>query len=268
MSEETVAMIISYTIRIVGAIVVLWIASKVARWAQKQVEKRLGKSERLDETLVKFGAKATRAAILVIVGIAVLGVVGIQTASFVAVLATAGLAIGLAFQGTLSNFSAGIMLLIFRPFKIGNVVLVAGETGKVAEIAMFTTIIDTPDNRRIIIPNSAIFGSKIENVTYHDTRRVDLAVGVDYSADIDATRAVLEGAAKGVEGCTEEKGFNVILANLNDSSVDWVVRLWCPTVDYFTVKERGTEAIKRALDKAQIGIPYPTMDLNVFKAAA
>lgn len=247
---------------LVGALLLLAATWIVARWARRAVAKSLGKSK-LDETLTKFFSNMTGWGILVLGVIAILGIFGISTASFAAVLGAAGLAIGLAFQGTLSNFAAGVMLLVFRPFKVGDVVKVAGEQGKIDEIDLLVTKLDTPDNRRIIIPNSKIFGDTIETVTFHPIRRVDVAVGTDYGADLDRVRAVLGEAAAAVEGRLDEPPPQIFLDVLGDSSIAWQVRVWCHTPDYFDVRQAATRRVKKALDDAGIGIPFPQMDVHV-----
>jgi small conductance mechanosensitive channel len=178
------------------------------------------------------------------------------------------LAIGLAFQGTLSNFAAGAMLLVFRPYKVGDVVNVTGFLGTVDEIELFTTTLDTFDNRRIIVPNSSIFGAVIENVTYHRQRRVDVDIGVSYVADIDHTRQVLFEAVRTVSDVLSKPEPAVVLAGLGNSSVDWCVRVWCPTEKYSDVKQALIRAVKIHLDEAGIVIPYPHMELFVHPSAA
>lgn len=191
-----------------------------------------------------------------------LGRFGVQTASLAAVIAAAGLAVGLAFQGTLSNFAAGIMLLTFRPFKVGDTVNVSGETGSVEEIELFFTHIDTFDNRRIILPNATVFGTKIENISHHPLRRADVNVGVDYTADVDRTREVLLAAVASVEGQAQGKEPQVVLQNFGASSVDWTVRIWAPAATLFPTREATLRAIKYHLDEAGIGIPFPQMDVH------
>ncbi len=261
-SEETWILITQYATRVVGVLVLLFVGWLVAGWAGRLVWRGCERAK-LDPTLGKFFAKMARWAILIFVVLACLGVFGVNTTSFAAVLAAAGLAVGLALQGSLSNFASGVMLLIFRPFKVGDVVTISGCTGKVDEIELFTTRIDTADNRRLILPNSAVFGTTIENITFHSKRRVEVAVGVEYSADIDKTRAVLEKAAKGVLGILEDPAPQVLLSQLGASSVDWSVRVWCATSDFWTVKEAATRAVKMALDEAGIGIPFPQMDVHL-----
>jgi len=262
LSEEHVALLVHYASKVVGVIVLLFVAWVVARWADRLIGKSCGRAK-IDLTLSKFFAKMVKWAILLMAVLACLGVFGVNTTSFAAVLAAMGFAVGMSLQGTLSNFAAGVMLLIFRPFKVGDVVTVGGQTGKVDEIALFTTTLDTPDNRRLIIPNGSVFGATIENVTYHDTRRVDVVVGVDYTAKIDQTRSVLLEAVTEITGRLKDQEPQAVLTGLGASSVDWQVRLWCKTGDYWPVKEAATEAVKGALDKAGIGIPYPQMDVHV-----
>ncbi|MBW2263417.1 MAG: mechanosensitive ion channel family protein, partial [Deltaproteobacteria bacterium] len=184
-------------------------------------------------------------------------------ASFAALIAAAGLAVGLAFQGTLSNFAAGVMLLVFRPFKVGDLVTTAGNLGIVQEIELFTTELSTLDNRKIVVPNGSIFGSVIENLTHNDTRRVDVPVGVEYSADVDETRKVLEAMIPSIPAVLEDPAPQVFLAELGASSVDWQVRVWCKTEDYWDVYQATIRAAKMALDEAKLGIPFPQMDVHL-----
>ncbi|MEM7474355.1 MAG: mechanosensitive ion channel domain-containing protein [Planctomycetota bacterium] len=241
-------------------IIVAYFAAKlIARWTSVAI------CNRVDQTLGKFAGKLAFYAVMLVSSIAVLQTMGFGVTSFAAVLAAAGFAIGLAFQGTLSNFAAGVLLLVFRPFQVGDVVNTAGITGKVNAIDLFTTTFDTPDNRRLIVPNSAITGATIENTTFHSERRVDVAVGVDYAASLDQTRAVLTSCAECFEEVTiqdEGRGYQVILTNLSASSVDWVIRLWTRKEDYFAVKEALTEEIKLQLDEQGIGIPFPQMEVH------
>jgi len=247
---------------VAGALVFLIVAWIVAGWVSALVRRGMERG-RVDATLTRFTAKMASWAIRIIAVVSALGMFGVESTSFAALIGGAGLAVGLAFQGTLGSFAAGVMLLIFRPFKVGDVVTAAGVTAKVDEISLFTTTLDTPDNRRFIVPNGAIFGSTIENVTYHAHRRVDVAVGVEYAADIDATRAVLAKAIEGVEGVLADPAPAVVLTGLGSSSVDWVVRAWAPTPDFFAVKERLTRSVKMHLDAADIGIPFPQMDVHL-----
>ncbi len=159
------------------------------------------------------------------------------------------------------------MLLVFRPFKVGDVVTVAGQTGKVDEIELFTTTMDTPDNRRLILPNGSVFGAAIENITHHPIRRVDVTVGTDYSADLDQTRDILMKAAVAIPNQVPDKEPAVVLGELGASSVDWSVRIWVETSNYWPTKDALTRSVKNALDEASIGIPFPQMDIHVEQQA-
>jgi len=260
---QIIELVVDYGVRIVGALLALWVAWKLAGVAERATEQQVRKSGRVDETLARFSGKAVGTFVKLLGALAILGLLGIQTASFVAVLGAAGLAVGLAFQGTLANFAAGIMLLVFRPFKVGEAISVAGVTGGVAEIGIFTTTLDTRNCKVIILPNSSIFGSTIERLSPDGPRRVDIPVGVDYSADLDGTRKALDAAAATISGILPEPAPAAVLTGLGDSSVNWEVRVYCEPRDYWGVLEAGTEVVKRALDDADIGIPYPTVDLNV-----
>ena len=242
------AVVVSYTI-----------ASAIGRFVGKIV------SEKVDLTLGKFLAKAVRNVLMIIVAMAVLGYFGIDVTAFAAVLAAAGFAVGMALQGTLSNFAAGVMLLIFRPFKVNEYIVVAGTEGTVEEIDLFTTRLNALDNRHLIIPNGEIFGSLLENYTRNESRRVDVNVGAAYEADLDETRAALELAIRKVQmqGLATHENGQVYLEQLGGSSVDWQLRVWCDPKDYFDVREQLTAAAKQSLDAAGISIPFPQMDVNV-----
>jgi small conductance mechanosensitive channel len=220
---------------------------------------------RIDETLGRFIGRLVFYAILFGVTAAVLSKMGAPLGGLAAMLAAAGFAIGLAFQGTLSNFASGVLMLVFRPFKVGDVIDAAGVMGKVNEIDLFTTTLDTFDNRRIIIPNSAISASTIENVSYHPHRRVEVVVGVDYAADLRATRQALQRATDAFAENTiqgEGRGSAVVLSNLGDSAVQWKVRLWVASADVFPITEALTGEVKDQLDAANISIPFPQLDVH------
>jgi small conductance mechanosensitive channel len=253
---------IDFAIHGAGALAFLVVSWMVAAWVGRTVRRGFIKAS-VDDTLGIFLSNAARWAILIMAMLAALGMFGIQTTSFAAVIGAAGLAVGLAFQGTLSNIASGVMLLIFRPFKVDDVINAAGVTGKVIEIGLFTTSFDTLDNRRIFVPNALIFGGTIENVTYHDKRRVDVSVGTDYGADLDEVRTVLERSIVSVDGILDEPESQIYLLELGASSIDWAVRVWCRTEDYWEVREAVTRAIKVELDTAGIGIPFPQMDVHV-----
>ncbi len=262
LNAETIQSLGSYVLSIVAFIVILVVGRYVATWVRNLIRGGLDKP-RVDTTLTKFAGNFAYYAIFLLAIFAGLETVGVETASFVAVLAAASFAVGLALQGTLANFAAGVMLLIFRPFKVDDYVEIAGETGFVRDISLFFTRITTRENRLIIVPNGDIFGSTIENIFANDTIRVDCDVGTDYPADIDATREVLLEAARSVEGRIEEKGEQAALTGLCDSSIAWQVRVWAKPDDYFRLKQELTRQVKYKLDEAEIGIPYPQMDIHL-----
>lgn len=252
-------LIVTYTPKLIGLIVALIITKIVARACEKLVIKSLRQK---DEALKKFLSSLAKYAVLTIGVVTALSYVGIQTASFAAVIAASGLAIGLAFQGTLSNFSAGVMLLLFRPFKVDDFVQAGGETGFIVAIELFSTEIRTPDSKRIIVPNSSIFGKNITNYSYHPSRRVDIKVGTAYSDNVDKTRKILETIPSKVDGALTEPAPQIFLAGLGSSSIDWEVRIWCKNEDYWDVYQRTTEISKQTLDEANIQIPFPQQDIH------
>lgn len=260
--ESVLAQLPEWGIKIVGVIALFiigrWLASKLGRGVQRALDKR-----DFDKTLARFFGTLVRVLVLIVVILACLSIFGIETTSVAAVLGAAALAVGLALQGSLANFAAGVMLIVFRPFKVGDFIRAGGENGTVDTLGLFTTTMDTPDKRRIIVPNSAVFGNNIENFSHHETRRVEVAVGCDYSADLKATRAALEKAITLVPTRLEGGAHAVFLAGLGDSAVDWKVRVWTASADYWTCHEQTVEAVKNALDEVGIGIPFPQMDLHV-----
>ncbi|MGI9430164.1 MAG: mechanosensitive ion channel family protein [Bythopirellula sp.] len=264
--EEWIYVGTYYGLRVMFVLVLMILAWTISSWASSVVGTGL-RRVKFDETLTRFISKLVRWVILLLVGLMCLSYFGVETTSFAAVISAAGLAVGLAFQGTLSNFAAGAMLLIFRPYKVGDVVNVAGNLGKVFEIELFTTAIDTFDNRRFIIPNSEIFGATIENITYHPKRRVEVEVGTSYEADIDQTRHVLEQAIATVDLCVGDPEPAVVLTGLGASSVDWSVRGWAHRDDFGDAKQALIRAVKVELDRAGIEIPYPHLDVQLNQPA-
>lgn len=255
-------MIERYGIAALKVIVILFIGWLIASWTRRIVRKAMNNAG-VDLTLTKFASNMARWAVLALVLTMVLGIFGIETTSFAALIAAGGLAIGFAFQGALGNMAAGVMLLVFRPFKVGDTIKAAGVLGKVDEIELFTTTLDTPDNRRLIIPNGAVFKSTIENISHHATRRIDVAVGVDYSADIDKTRAVLEKVVASIDLALADPAPAVSLGALGDSAVGWTCRIWVKKEHFGGAKESLTREIKMQLDAAGIGIPFPQMEVHV-----
>lgn len=246
----------AYAGKIVFVIVVLFLALMISNRVRGWTERALDRAG-LDKTLTKFFGGMSKWVVLLLAILGCLGYFGIETTSFAAVLGGASLAVGLAFQGSLSNIAAGVMLLVFRPFKVGDVISVAGHTGGVEEVGLFTTSLNTPDNRHIIIPNGKIFGSDIVNITHNPTRRVDVNIGVSYDADIDETREILVKAANSIEYLVEGEEGTAFLSSFGGSSVDWQVRAVVKTEDYFAAYEALMRATKMELEAADIEIPYP-----------
>ncbi|MEZ6131661.1 MAG: mechanosensitive ion channel [Planctomycetaceae bacterium] len=262
--EAAMPLIERYLLPAAGVLLLVIVGYMLAKFVARMISTPVRK--RVDETLGRFVGKVVYYAIMVSILIAVMGKFGLQVTSFAAILASAGFAVGMAFQGTLGNFAAGIMLLVFRPFKVGDVISAAGITAKVNEIDLFTTTFDTPDNRRFIVPNTAITAGTIENISHHSERRVDVHVGCEYSADLRETREVLANAAESLQNrmvVGEGRGYQVVLGTLGDSAVNWTVRFWTRAENYWPVTEALTEAVKNHLDEAGIGIPYPQMEIHV-----
>lgn len=260
--EELVAFATEQGLNILGAIAILILGKIAAGWVQRIVSRSLTRAG-VDEMIARFAGKAAGILILAFAIIAILNQFGIQTASVIAVVGAAGLAVGLALQGTLTNFASGVMLLLFRPFKVGDLVDVAGKLGTVKAIDLFTTSLDTLDNKRIIVPNSEIYGSVIENYSHNELRRVDIKVGTEYSADLKQVRSALEKVPAMVGGVVTEPAPQVFLHELADSSINWQVRMWTKGTSYWDVWQAGTEATKKVLDDNGIGIPFPQMDVHL-----
>lgn len=248
------------------AIVLILVAILLARWARSLVVRGATRA-RIEITLARFFGNLARWGVLILAAIAILQTFGVETTSFAAAVAAVGFAIGLALSGTLSNVASGVMLLIFRPFKVGDVVTTNGITARVHELELFTTSFDTFDNRRIIVPNSQIFGAVIENISHHKKRRIDVDVGVEYSASIDTTRDVLLKAAAALPQRLPDEDPVAYLVGLGDSSVKWSVRAWVDAADFWPAKAELTQRVKAALDEAGIGIPFPQMDVRVKEMA-
>ena len=254
-------LVIQWGLKVVGAIAVLVIGRMVAGALRKAIRKTLTKRE-VDATLVPFLSNLVYYLALAFVVIAVLSLFGIQTTSLVAVLGAAGLAVGLALQGTLSHFAAGVMLLVFRPFRVGDVVEVGGTMGKVEEISIFTTTLRTPDNVKITVPNSQVYGNTISNYNGYDTRRVDLVMGISYDDDIDVAVQTMGRVIGEDSRVLPDPAPQIAVAELADSSVNLVVRPWCKSEDYWGVKFDLTRRFKEELEAAGCSIPYPQQDVH------
>jgi small conductance mechanosensitive channel len=252
-------------IKVIGAIVILLVGRFIASTVRNGVSKVMN-SRGVDASLTGFLGSLIYFIIMAFTLIAVIGQFGVQTASFVAILGAASFAVGMAMQGTLGNFSSGVMLLLFRPFKAGDVVEAAGVVGKVVEISVFSTIIATPDNKKIIVPNGAIFGGTITNYNGYDTRRVDMVMGIGYGSDMDKAIEILHRLAKEDDRVLDDPAVTIAVNALADSSVNIIFRPWCNAADYWGVHNDMQKKTKEAFDAAGIDIPFPQTVVHLEKA--
>lgn len=260
LAKNGVSVAIQFVTAIVIYVVGKWVAAVVTKLIAKAMEKR-----NVDKTLIAFLTNVGYAILMTFVIIAALNQLGLETTSLVAILGAAGLAIGLALQGSLANFASGVLIILFRPFRIGDFIEGAGTMGVVEDIQIFSTQLRTGDNKTIIVPNSALTGGLITNYSMKETRRVDLIVGVAYDADIRKTKAVLEDVLKKESRLLADPAPVVELHEMAASSLNFVVRPWVNTADYWVVYWALNAAIKEALDEAEIGIPFPQMDVHLHK---
>ncbi len=251
-----------YGLKIVGALVIFLLGKWLAGVVSRLVEKGLIKTH-VEKTLAQFAKHMTYIGVLIFVVIAALAAVNVETTQFAMVIGAAGLAIGLALQGSLANFASCFLMIIFRPFKVGDFIEAAGTKGTVKEIGIFNTIINTPDNIRVFIPNAKLTGDNIMNYTANGTRRVDLVVGVSYEDDLKKAKEVIEGVLAGDERVLEEPSPTVAVVELGDSSVNFVVRPWVNSDEYWDVYFDITANIKLSLDQNGISIPYPQRDIHM-----
>lgn len=264
-SEQVRYGLVNFVLPTLGALLIILVGYFVAKFLARLISAPVMK--KVDETLGRFVAKFTFYGIMAAVLFGTLSSIGLPLGGLAALVAAGGFAVGLAFQGTLSNFAAGILLLVFRPFKVGDMINAAGIIGKVNEIDLFTVTLDTPDNRRVIVPNSSVSGGIIENMSFNGHRRVEVEVGVAYEASIEQTRVVLNSAAESlrhelIEG--PDRGYSVLLDSLGDSAVNWKVRFWTASSEFFRVRELLTCQVKQSLDQASIMIPFPQMDIHFY----
>ncbi len=253
---------ISYGTKIVAAIIVFLVGRFIAKWLTRVVVKILEK-QNVDATLVKFLENVVYYILLIAVLVAAAGQLGVNVTSFLTILGAASLAVGLALKDSLSNFAAGVMLILFRPFRVGDVIDLGGTSGTVEEITVFNTIINTPDNKRQIIPNSIVVSGSITNVNANETRRVDLVAGIGYEDDIRKAKELLEKIVAEEKLVLKDPAPKIAVSELADSSVNFVVRPWVKTEDYWTVYFNLTEQIKLQFDQHGISIPYPQQDVHL-----
>ncbi|HKX46791.1 MAG TPA: mechanosensitive ion channel domain-containing protein [Planctomycetota bacterium] len=263
-ADAALALVSSWGVQVVGAVALLiigrWVAGAVRRGTRHSLE-----AARVDSALVPFFSSLAYYLTLTVVVIAVLSLFGIETTSLVAVLGAAGLAVGLALQGTLSNFAAGVMLLVFRPVRIGDFVEVAGVAGAIEELGVFSSVLNTPDNVRITIPNSNIYGAVIKNYSINEKRRVDLAVRVSYGDDLATATRILEEIVRKDARVLADPPPDVAVADLAESGVQFVVRPWVKSGDYWAVRFDLTRAVKEGLEAGGCHIPFPQRDVRVYE---
>ncbi|RKX29675.1 MAG: mechanosensitive ion channel family protein [Candidatus Zixiibacteriota bacterium] len=256
-----------YGMQIIGAIAIL-VIGRIVVGIITGIVRRLMKKAKIDGTLTSFVAGLTRIGLMVFVLLAALNSLGVQTTSFIAIIGAAGLAVGLALQGSLANFASGVMLIIFRPFKNGDFVEAGGSMGVVESIGIFSTTMKTVDNKEIIIPNSNITGSNIVNYSAKVTRRVDLVFGIGYDDDLRKAKSILERLLSEDERILKDPVPVVAVSELADSSVNFIVRPWVKTEDYWVVYWDLMEKVKLTFDAEGISIPYPQQDVHMFQAAS
>lgn len=266
--EETIrqmqSLVTAYGMKVIGAIATLIIGIWIAKWLARISGKVLNKRN-VDPTLTKFASSVVKVALITFVIISAISQVGIETTSFVAVIGAAGLAVGFALQGSLSNFASGLMLIIFKPIKVGNYIEGGGASGTVESIGIFVTTLTTPDNKVIYIPNSALTGNNIVNYSTKDTRRVDMVFGIGYSDDIDNAKSVIKSILENDNRILKEPSTQIVLSELADSSVNIVVRPWVNSKDYWPVYFDTTETVKKKFDEHNISIPFPQRDIHLFQ---
>lgn len=238
----------------------------VGRWVASQLVKlitRLLRRSKMDDMLVNFITSIANILLLLVVVVAALDQLGVDTTSLIALVGAAGLAVGLALQDSLKNFAAGVMLIVFRPFREGDFVEAGGVSGIVEHVTIFNTVMRTPDNREVIVPNGGIYSSVIVNYSARDTRRVDMVFGIGYDSDLKQAKAILEDILASDERVLKDPAPVVAVSELADSSVNFVVRPWVKSADYWNVKWDTTEAVKMRFDAEDITIPYPQMDVHL-----
>ena len=262
--DKAIFWVSNYSLKVLAAVIILivgrWLSRKIARLLKRVLEKN-----GIDVTLTGFLENIAYYALLILVVIAAAGQLGINTTSFLTIVGAAGLAVGLALKDSLSNFASGVMLVLFRPFKVGDGVKAAGVAGKVERIGIFNTILNTPDNQKVIVPNSSITSDVITNITANPTRRIDLVAGIGYEDDIDRAKQVLNEIVAADDRILKDPAPTIAVSELADSSVNFVVRPWVKTGDYWDVYFALTEQIKVRFDAEGISIPYPQQDLHIFQ---
>ena len=260
-------MVVNNYLEVIAAIVILIVGRAFAGWARRLTRKAMQRGE-VDPTLVPFVAKLVYYGVMAVVVIAVLNRLGVATTSVVAIFGAAGLAVGLAMQGTLSNFASGVMLLIFRPFNLGDYVDAGGTAGSVMEIGIFATTLKSPDNIKIVVPNSQIYGATISNFNGYETRRVDMVMGISYDDNIQTAMDTIHRIVTADERVLADPAPQIAVSNLGDSSVDIVVRPWCNAADYWALRFDLTRRFKEGLEAEGCSIPFPQRDVHLHQIAS
>lgn len=261
------SILLHYGGNLLKAIAIYYVGRLAVSMVVRALRKVMQRQE-VDETLETFVCNLVRMALLVVVIIAAIGALGIQTASFIAIFGAAGLAVGLALQGSLSNFASGVLIVLFRPYRVGDFVEAAGISGVVEQVQILTTVLKTGDNKQIIVPNGQIMDSIITNYSANDTRRVDMVIGVSYDDDLDKVRKTLEEIIAAEERVLKDPAVTIAVSELGDSSVNFVLRPWVSTANYWKVKFDLTETIKKRFDQEGISFPFPQQDVHLYKADA
>ncbi|MCB0636854.1 MAG: mechanosensitive ion channel [Lewinella sp.] len=263
--ERLTELITAYAPKVGGALLTLIIGLWIIGWLTRILRRRLQAST-LSNDLIPFLSSMFNITLKVLLLLSVAGMFGVETTSFVAILGAAAFAIGLALQGTLGHFASGVLILTFRPYSVGDFVVTQGYAGTVAEIQIFNTILTTLDNREVIVPNGAVTSGPIENLTRRGERRLDLTFGIGYGDDIDQARAVLDEVINRCPGVMMDKGYDILVKELADSSVNFAVRFWTKVEDFWPAHFFMQEEVKKAFDKAGVNIPFPQMDVHVQQA--
>lgn len=263
--EEGKSLIIEYGVKLLGAVAVLIIGLWVIKAITNKLNRVFDKSK-VNESLRPFLRGIINITLKVLLVVSVLGMMGIEMTSFIAILGAAGLAVGMALSGTLQNFAGGVMILIFKPFKVGDFIIAQGHSGTVKEIQIFNTILTTPDNKRIILPNGGLSTSSMTNISAEPTRRVDWTIGVAYGDDLEKTKELILGLCKGEDRILPDKEPVLVLTELADSSVNFSLRVWVNAGDYWPLYWEMNEKIYHVLTDNGINIPFPQMDVHLHKS--
>jgi small conductance mechanosensitive channel len=262
--ERFMDLFVSYGIKVIAAAAIFVIGRWAARVVQRIIDRIMEKRE-VDKTVSSFVGNLSYYALLAFFTLAALGQLGVQTTSFIAVVGAAGLAVGLALQGSLANFAAGFLLLIFKPFRVGEYIEGGGTAGTVEKIQLFTTQLKTPDNKTVIVPNASMTSGNIVNYSSKGTRRVDMVFSISYGDDIDQARTVIQEIISSDERILKEPAPVIALSALAESSVDFVVRPWVESGNYFAVLWEVTEKVKKRFDESGITIPFPQRDVHLYE---